>query len=103
MSRQIKTPRRIGDILEELLKNKDFHLKIKEKHLFDIWEDVVGEASYVAQPLKFKKGQLLVGCKSSAWAQEMEFRKEEIKKRLNEKLQMNLIKKIRFLNTPEKF
>ncbi len=62
---------------------------------FGKWEDIVGEeiASSV-QPVKLERGVLVFYAKDSVWKYHVEFYKDEIIKKLNDKAGQEVVKKI---------
>jgi len=51
------------------------------------------------EPISYSKGVLRVSVKSSAHAQEMSMKEEEIIKYINDKIERKCVKKIRFMNS----
>lgn len=63
-----------------------------------IWPVVVGkQVSENTTPEGVEHGVLTVRTSTPAWRQELQFKKEEIIKKLNNKIEKNVIKDIKFL------
>ena len=87
----------IGDFLNKTLKKYGLFDKIKEQHIYIVWQEEVGErVAAHAKPVFFKNGRLFVNVDSSAWLNELKFLKAKIIKQLNEKLEINKVKDIIF-------
>ena len=71
----------MGELLEEeVLRELNQLVRIKEA-----WPGLVGEETASrAKPYRLEGGRLFVGVGSHAWAQELHFKKEEIKARIKE-------------------
>jgi hypothetical protein len=98
-------PVRLGKILEKVIISSGLDKEtrdrlrqgLKENKIFAVWEDSVGQtvASH-SQPEKIQSGYLTVIVSDSAWMQELQFLKSEIKKKLNQKLGRGTVRDIRF-------
>lgn len=90
-------PVRLSSLLDRVCKELDIQEGLKLYRVFEIWEETVGEIiAKKAAPEIIKNEILIVKVSSSTWIQELYFIKEEIKKKLNEKLGDPLIKDINF-------
>jgi predicted nucleic acid-binding Zn ribbon protein len=70
-------------ILEDLIRRFGMEGKLQEARLDRVWPQVVGPAIAAAtRPVRVKNGVLLVQVKSSAWVQELNFRRRDILNRL---------------------
>jgi len=91
---QIKS---LGEALEELVESLGIKGKLREQDVFVYWQKAVGERiAEVAIPTRILKGTLFVSVKSGAWRNELSMRKTEIQKRLNEILDEEIVKDIKF-------
>ena len=62
-----------------------------------LWEYAVGpEIAKNAAPLQFKQGRLVVAASSSAWAQTLQLMGEDIRKRMNEALEGDVVTAVTF-------
>lgn len=95
--RKKSTPTELSAILEAFLGKKKYKKRIKECRVFDYWDACVGEniASHT-EPEAFTKGVLKIRVSDHGRLQQLQFIKEEIKKRLNEKLGANLVENLYF-------
>jgi predicted nucleic acid-binding Zn ribbon protein len=72
--------------------------KMQELQILNVWEDCVGAAIAVySLPVEIRKNKLMVKVENAAWRYELSLRKEEIIKKLNEKLNKKIIKEIIFI------
>lgn len=101
----IRHPVRLGEVLEKVVMSAGHDPKTREKlkqgfkenRIYAIWEDAVGETlAGHAQPDRIQRGYLTVFVSDSAWMQELQFLKSEIKKKLNNKLGRGMVRDIRF-------
>jgi len=91
---QIKT---LGDALDELVETLGIKKKLREQDVFAFWDKAVGERiAGVAKPTRILKGTLFVSVKTGAWRNELSMRKQEIVGRLNEILDDEIVKDIKF-------
>jgi predicted nucleic acid-binding Zn ribbon protein len=89
---------RIGDFLENFLEKKGLLTRIKEEMAIQMWREIVGEEIFKnVKAEKVKNGILYVKCKNPSWKQEVNFKKEEIIKKLNKFLKKEIIKDIKYL------
>jgi len=90
-------PKKIGDIVNKVLKNWGLGRKGKEQQVFQVWKEALGEplASNL-RPLFIAQGSLVIGVRDSAWMQELQFMKKEIKQKLNRKLGPGTVREVRF-------
>ena len=87
----------ISDILERLTKKLGIEKKMQEQNLLLVWDEVVGkQICRHARPANIRRGRLTVKVENSGYIQQYSFLKEEIKKKLNEKLGKNLVREIVF-------
>lgn len=87
----------LKDPLEKILKKWGLKRSINEKMALIIWEEVTGKKlSLFTKAVAVKDGILFVQVKNSSWAQHLSFLKDTYIKKLNFRLQGNIIKEIRF-------
>lgn len=87
----------IGDALEELVENLGIGKKLREQDVFSLWDEAVGERiAKVAKPTRILQGTLFVSVKTGVWRNELSMRKQEIMGRLNEILNEEIVKDIKF-------
>jgi predicted nucleic acid-binding Zn ribbon protein len=91
---RIKT---LGDALDELVENLGIRQKLREQDVFEFWDKAVGERiAKVARPTRISKGTLFVSVQSGPWRNELSMRREEILGRLNEIVNEEIVKDIKF-------
>lgn len=89
--------KKLGTVVDSVLKKYGLDKKLKEVAVLNMWEDVVGEKiSEVAKAVKIKKGILFVSVENSSWRSELNFMKNDIIKKLNNQLKEDLVKDILF-------
>ena len=88
----------LGSVLEQSLKRLDLVGRLDEYAVWPIWNDVVGQViARNAQPEKIRNGTLFVKVSSPVWMQQLQFMKEMIAGKLNERLKGNIVKNIFFM------
>ena len=95
-----KTPQMesIGAVLDQSLKRIDPTARLDEYGVWPIWRDVVGTViARNAQPEKIRNGTLFVKVSSPVWMQELQFMKDMIAGKLNQRLKSEVVKNIFFM------
>ena len=95
-----KTPQieSIGAVLEQSLKRFDLAPRLDEYGVWPIWREVVGKViARNAQPEKIRNGTLFIKVSSPVWMQELQFMKEMIASKLNQRLNGEIVKNIFFM------
>ena len=96
MPRPRRPPERVDDALQHVLQRIDPERRLQ---LFRIWNAEVGATVAArAQPVGFRDGVLSVRVNSATWMQELQFAKEEIRERLNLRLDNDLVRDIYFVS-----
>jgi predicted nucleic acid-binding Zn ribbon protein len=89
---------RLGDVLAKSLKRLDLAPRLDEYGVWAVWNEVVGPAiARNAQPEKSRNGTLFIKVSSPVWMQQLQFMKEMIVDKLNQKLKAPLVKNIFFM------
>lgn len=87
----------VEKIISRILRNLKDSRRLREELILFVWEEVVGKGvSRNTSPQRVFSGIMTVNTNGSAWAQELSLQKEEIRKRLNERIGFDLITDIRF-------
>ena len=87
----------IKEVIDTIFTTSILPINFNDMRIWKLWDGVVGKKiAEHARPFSIKKGILLVMVTDSIWLQELEFKTEGIKERLNSKLQRKAVKKIRF-------
>jgi predicted nucleic acid-binding Zn ribbon protein len=85
----------LGQALEKMLKRFDLKDKYDENKTLDNWEELVGKTIGThTTPQRIKKGKLYIKVDSPSWRNQLLFQKDYIKKRINEKMEKNIIREI---------
>ncbi len=85
-------------MLEQSLKRFDLAPRLDEYGVWPIWREVVGKMiARNAQPEKIRNGTLFVKVSSPVWMQELQFMKEMIAGKLNQRLNGEIVKNIFFM------
>ena len=96
-----KTPQpidRVGEVLGNSLKRLDLSYRLSEYGVWPVWDEVVGQTIAVnAQPEKIRNGTLFVKVASSVWMQQLQFMKEMIAEKLNQRLNREVVRNIFFV------
>ena len=96
MARPRKPPGKLDDALRHVLQRIDPDRRVE---LFRVWAAEVGAAVAArAQPAAFRDGVLSVRVSSAAWMQELQFAKEEIRTRLNQRLGAEVVRDVYFVS-----
>ena len=90
--RKSHRPVKVASLLEWVCKELDLEAGLKAYRVFEVWEEVVGETiAKKAAPEAIRNRVLIVKVSSSPWIQELQFMKEMIKEKLNDRLGEKLI------------
>lgn len=89
---------RLGAVLDQSLKRLDLAPQLEAYGIWPVWDDVVGRPiARNAQPEKIRHGTLFVKVSSPVWMQQLQFMKELIAEKLNERLRAQVVKNIFFV------
>jgi hypothetical protein len=92
----------LKDIIGSLLGNGSLPFNPEDVDIWNFWDEVVGSPiSKNARPFRIKNGRLRVIVSDPIWLQELQFIEESIRKKLNDKLGRNAVKRIEFRVGPE--
>lgn len=85
-------------MLDQSLRRFDLAARLDDYGVWPIWHDVVGKMiARNAQPEKIRNGTLFVKVSSPVWMQELQFMKEMIAEKLNQRLKSEVVKTIFFM------
>jgi len=88
-------PSRAGHVLADLVERLEFRERLREHEVWNIWADVVGELlASKAEPARIDGGKLFVRVANSTWMQELQFLKDDIRSRLNQRLGAPIVREI---------
>jgi predicted nucleic acid-binding Zn ribbon protein len=89
---------RLGAVLDQSLKRLDLGKRLDEYGVWPIWNDVVGKTvANNAQPEKIRNGTLFIKVSSPVWMQQLQYMKEMIAEKLNQRLGSQVVKNIFFV------
>ena len=89
---------RAAAVLDELVDRLDFRSRLREYAVWNVWDEVVGPILATrSEPLRIEEGKLFIRVGGSAWMQELQFLKDEIRTRLNQRLGAPLVKDLFFV------
>ncbi|MGH7817277.1 MAG: DUF721 domain-containing protein [Candidatus Binatia bacterium] len=89
---------RLGEVLNLSLKRLELTPRLDEYGVWPIWNEVVGRTiANNAQPEKIRNGTLFVKVTSPVWMQQLQFMKEMIAEKLNQRLKAEVVKTIFFM------
>ena len=87
----------LRNILDDSVRGAGGQRRAEEQGCLEIWTGIVGEEIGVAtRAERLRDGILFVATRSSVWAYELTFMKEEIIRLLNERIGRPLVRDIRF-------
>ena len=89
---------KLGAILDKSLKRFQASARLDEYEVWPIWNEVVGDTiARNAQPERIRNGTLLVKVTSPVWMQQLQYMKEMISEKLNQRLRTEAVKNIFFV------
>ena len=89
---------RLGQVLDKSLKRMEMSTRLDEYGVWPIWNDIVGTTiARNAQPEKIRNGTLFVKVTSPVWMQQLQYMKEMIAEKLNQRLKTAIVKNIFFV------
>jgi predicted nucleic acid-binding Zn ribbon protein len=98
MAKKIPQLERIGEVLDKSLKRLELSSQLDQYGIWPIWNDVVGKPiARNAQPEKIRNGILFVKVSSPVWMQQLQFMKQMIADKLNQRLRSEVVKNIFFV------
>jgi predicted nucleic acid-binding Zn ribbon protein len=98
MARKNYPTERLGDVLDDSLKRLDLAPQLEAYGVWPVWNDVVGKLlARNAQPEKIRNGTLFVKVSSPVWMQQLQFMKDLLAEKINERLHAKVVKNIFFV------
>jgi predicted nucleic acid-binding Zn ribbon protein len=98
MARKDSQIDKLGAVLEKSLQRLELSGRLVEYGVWPIWDDIVGPTiARNAQPEKIRHGTLFVKVSGPTWMQQLQYMKEMISERLNQKLGQEVVKNIFFV------
>ena len=97
MEKKHKNLTPLGDIVSGLLTDGTLPFNPDDVDIWNVWDEVVGEFfSGNTRPSGVRNRRLRVSVSDSIFLQELKFKENEIREKLNEKLGRNAVDKIEF-------
>jgi predicted nucleic acid-binding Zn ribbon protein len=88
----------VGAVLDQSLKRLDLAPRLDEYGVWPIWNEIVGNTiARNAQPEKIRNGTLFIKVSSPVWMQQLQFMKDMIADKLNQRLKQDIVKNIFFM------
>ena len=100
MNREEKEPQieRLGEILGKSLQRLNLEGRLTEYRVWPIWNEIVGPTiARNAQPEKIRHGTLFVKVTAPTWMQQLQYMKEMIAEKLNQRVGKEVVKNIFFV------
>ncbi|NTV06025.1 MAG: DUF721 domain-containing protein [Chlorobiaceae bacterium] len=92
-----KNPRILSAVAGDMCKILGFTEPYQQFKTLQIWKTVVGEAISAATSIeRFSNGELFIRVRNPAWRMELNFRKQDILKKVNEALESPMVNDIIF-------
>jgi len=93
-----RKPRKVGDVIAELLQQKGLADRVSQAKVIPEWPKLVGpQIAKVTEPLSVTpQGTLFVAVTTNAWMTELSLMEPELLRRLNERAGRLSIKRIRW-------
>ncbi len=89
--------RSIGEVLGDFVRQNDFELKLKEVEVVEHWHEMMGAAmGKYTRKISISRGILHVEISSPVVKAELIMNREELRRRLNERAGMELVRQIVF-------
>jgi len=89
---------RLGDILDLALQRLPFRRRLDDYAIWEIWDETVGPAiARNARPHKIRDGTLFVKVRAPTWMQQLQYMKDMIMEKLNQRLEREAVTNIFFV------
>lgn len=89
---------KLGAVLDKSLKRLQLSPRLDEYGIWPVWGEVVGKTiARNAQPERIRNGTLLVKVTSPVWMQQLQYMKDMISEKLNQRLRAEVVKNIFFV------
>jgi len=90
-------PAKLGEVLNQLFTRTGFGRRIAEEKIFSKWGEIVGDTVAAnTEPVRISNHLLWVKVSNAIWMHQLQFMKELIVKKLNEKLENSSVEDLRF-------
>ncbi len=90
--------KRLGDIIDRTVRRLPIQQRLDDYALWQIWDDTVGAAvARNAQPEKIRNGTLFVKVRAATWMQQLQYMKEIMAAKLNQRMERRVVTNIFFV------
>ena len=87
--------RKIQEVIRQFLRDSKLNGPLKERQVIDSWEEIIGKTiARATKKIYIKNGKMIVYLSSSVVRNELYMLKDEIVKKLNEKIGEEVVKEI---------
>ena len=77
--RDASEPQQVGELINQLISQRDWSEGLSEGEVFAKWREVVGdEVSAHCEPVEVKDSKLVIQCDSTAWATQLNLIKNQV-------------------------
>ena len=91
----MKRPLPVSDLMSALLRGKPAEKRLEEGKIWLVWDAAVGaQIAAKARPVSFRDGTLTVAVVSAPWMQQLNFLKQGLMEKLNQRLGRELVRDI---------
>ncbi len=95
------SPARLRDILEKVTRSSGIDADVGGARVWSAWEDIVGaDIAEHAEPTSLRRGVLRVRTDSPVWATELAYLSEEIRRRVNDALEKEVVATVKIWTAP---
>ena len=78
-TRDATEPKPIGELLNELIQERDWKSGLSEGEIFVKWDEIVGaDIAENSEPIEIKEEKLIIKCASTAWATQLNLIKTQL-------------------------
>ena len=78
-ARDATEPKPIGELLNELIQERDWKSGLSEGEIFVKWDEIVGaDIAANSEPIEIKEEKLIIKCASTAWATQLNLIKAQL-------------------------
>ena len=78
-TRDATEPKPIGELLNELIQERDWKSGLSEGEIFVKWDEIVGaDIAANSEPIEIKDEKLIIKCASTAWATQLNLIKAQL-------------------------
>ena len=89
---------RLGNILDRTVRRLPLRRRLDDYALWEVWDDTVGPAvARNAQPEKIRNGTLSVRVRAPTWMQQLQYMKDIMVEKLNQRLGREVVTNIFFV------